>query len=1306
VRSPKVRNQSHISDGDGDGEGGGGSSRGRGGRDRDRDRERSQSYDSRGSGSYSGSSYSDSRSFSRSRSRSISPGPSELGLEDSHNSKPSEIEQSKDSQMSSDSRVSFAAPLTTAVGIGESKYGDSSKDRQFNNNKDGTGAGAGAGAGAGSARSNGYSHSGAYDKQKDKDKDKGSAPPMTARGPRTADAEAEAEAEAEAGAGAPPRTARDAPASTQQQQQQQRTFTTPAGAHTNVNQNTNSNAVHAQAASPTANSNAPAPAPVPAPSPAPAATDKAPVRRQNPGDQLQDAGAASQSHSQSQSQPSSLADPNHTRSQPLTQAQTESSRPVFVPKTVPPPAGTMPLGGTGINKQHHANTHTHAHAQAHAQSQSHGRSSFPEGAVMGAGAGADMEGVPASDYWHEKYAHASREILRLTSSIELIEQQLVASVDKESRVLAARYAETQVVRQAQQTLQQSISKAKALLKARGVDAPVPASGANGVADIGSVSQDASAILHVLSDDKALANADERGYARSWEGVSLRLTEEMQACFPSSGLELQDQTQEDKERLQRDLSNRLEALAGIIVAFGEYVPAANRTYMPPLLKHIRQQAPGSTLVPLELFVQTLHDLGMSHTAIQFPKGKHPLEGGGGGGSLEARVLEKLALEPPSNVAALRSQLDKARADVSTLQERLREEERAVEVISTKYAAAEGRVADGRVREEALLNKFTQLSRSLEALHRENDPEAQVSAGKMINVKDVGGLLDKLSGMQAEVATAEKRQYDAERRCEALLAECNTLKEVQLPALKLKCERKKSKNKDMAAKMVDLEAVSRSYYAELQVSLSANARYESDCSDLRVRMSQLERDRDTRDNAISQSSQNNNSSSMATAIMRGQLVDASKATQAEKDYHYQTKLALEQETFACNKLRTINEALRMQNDVKSHEIQQQNGQLRDASARIQALEAKLATAWASEKLLKRLTACLNDQICDLQGNIRVFCRVRAFGPDETVPAAEAVEEMVKFTGANKLEWNGEPYELDRVFSPEIGQEEIFGEVLPAVRTVIAGSRLCILAYGQTGSGKTHTMIGPEGDLEQAGVVVRSLESLFEMTLLVDTGVHCVLKLSMLEIHNDRIVDLIPHGASHNKAMAPGQVPPPAADLEVKAGRDGPYVDGLTSWPISSADEALAIIHRGHSNRKVAAQNIHERSSRSHLVIQVTCDRHVTSTGQRTRGQVSFVDLAGSERLKTTGASGQRLREAQHVNKNLQALGEVLSALATGAKHVPCRNSKLTFMLQESLTAEARVLLFVNLSLQPEYVAESAVSLTFAAKCRKAALKVDTK
>lgn len=61
--------------------------------------------------------------------------------------------------------------------------------------------------------------------------------------------------------------------------------------------------------------------------------------------------------------------------------------------------------------------------------------------------------------------------------------------------------------------------------------------------------------------------------------------------------------------------------------------------------------------------------------------------------------------------------------------------------------------------------------------------------------------------------------------------------------------------------------------------------------------------------------------------------------------------------------------------------------------------------------------------------------------------------------------------------------------------------------------------------------------------------------------------------------------------------------------------------------------------------------------TRGKLSLIDLAGSERASKTGATAQRMKEAQSINKSLSALGDVISALSNNDKFVPYRNNKLT-------------------------------------------------
>lgn len=68
---------------------------------------------------------------------------------------------------------------------------------------------------------------------------------------------------------------------------------------------------------------------------------------------------------------------------------------------------------------------------------------------------------------------------------------------------------------------------------------------------------------------------------------------------------------------------------------------------------------------------------------------------------------------------------------------------------------------------------------------------------------------------------------------------------------------------------------------------------------------------------------------------------------------------------------------------------------------------------------------------------------------------------------------------------------------------GFNVCIFAYGQTGTGKTFTM---EGVPENRGVNYRALEELFRMSEDRSTSVAYTFSVSILEVYNEKIRDLL--------------------------------------------------------------------------------------------------------------------------------------------------------------------------------------------------------
>jgi len=248
-------------------------------------------------------------------------------------------------------------------------------------------------------------------------------------------------------------------------------------------------------------------------------------------------------------------------------------------------------------------------------------------------------------------------------------------------------------------------------------------------------------------------------------------------------------------------------------------------------------------------------------------------------------------------------------------------------------------------------------------------------------------------------------------------------------------------------------------------------------------------------------------------------------------------------------------------------------------------------------------------------------------------------------NKL--SSKTWEFDRVFRPSATNEDVFAEVEGLVTSVLDGFNVCIFAYGQTGSGKTFTM---EGSKASPGINYRTLDALFALRESRAADVRCDISVSLLEIYNEQLRDLM--APPRDARGRPGDGGPPA--LALRDSGSGVSVPELSVAPVQGPGEVLALMAAAYRNRATFATNMNEHSSRSHCVLSVTCACAHRVTGVRTTGRLHLIDLAGSERVGRSGAAGDRLKEAQAINKSLSALGDVIQARAEKQRHVPFRNS----------------------------------------------------
>ncbi|KAL4583077.1 hypothetical protein LXL04_007641 [Taraxacum kok-saghyz] len=281
----------------------------------------------------------------------------------------------------------------------------------------------------------------------------------------------------------------------------------------------------------------------------------------------------------------------------------------------------------------------------------------------------------------------------------------------------------------------------------------------------------------------------------------------------------------------------------------------------------------------------------------------------------------------------------------------------------------------------------------------------------------------------------------------------------------------------------------------------------------------------------------------------------------------------------------------------------------------------------------------------------------------------------------------YGFDRVFGPATTTRHVYDVAAHhVVNGAMEGINGTVFAYGVTSSGKTHTM---HGEQKSPGIIPLAVKDVFGI-IQETPGREFLLRVSYLEIYNEVINDLLN---------------PTGQNLRIREDNQGTYVEGIKEEVVLSPAHALSLIASGEAHRHVGSNNFNLLSSRSHTIFTLMIESSPCGDTQEedvTLSQLHLIDLAGSESSKTE-TTGVRRKEGSYINKSLLTLGTVISKLTdTKAAHIPYRDSKLTRLLQSSLSGHGRVSLICTVTPASSNTEETHNTLKFAHRSKHVEIK----
>lgn len=631
-----------------------------------------------------------------------------------------------------------------------------------------------------------------------------------------------------------------------------------------------------------------------------------------------------------------------------------------------------------------------------------------------------------------------------------------------------------------------------------------------------------------------------------------------------------------------------------------------------------------------------------------------------------AAEKQQKEMSSELERAREKIEKDEADISNLRKTLT----SVQDIASKL---EDELKDTKLHitelETEKSNLQIELDRTRKELTKQNEMnqkacgDAAAAAKEIIEWKDKASQL--LQELEKERSNARKEQDIARSAAEKAENEITRLRQA-VEETSAKLSGTSDREEKLLQEKTELKAALSAAIEQHKQSQEKASALEEKCSSLEEQSNDL-------------STANESLQKELEKLREEASTAASKIAAAHEEASKANAVALEKSS-RLSQLEGELEAL--QECTMGLQGGDQKELLQRMISKIASLESAVAAAEA-----RRRDA--HNQLVELKGNIRVFCRLRPHPRAIAAVAPDGVSVRLAADGKEHI------FTFDRAFKPEVTQAQVFDEVSDVVQSALDGYKVCLFSYGQTGAGKTHTMQGNNSNPGEEGIIPRAISKIIStVSRLEEQGWEYSLEASYIEVYNEQLRDLLADTSGSVNRREAGKITESNPIQHAPSGGHTTVL-GATRVPIQSEFDAADIVRQAACARAVESTAMNAVSSRSHAVFMLYITGRHEATETVLQGSLNLVDLAGSERLARSGAEGARAKEACSINKSLSALGDVFASLSSKSTHIPYRNSKLTHLLQPCLGGSGKTLMFVNINPEPESANESLCSLRFAAK-----------